>query len=220
MEPFLMKCPNKNVFLVYREDAYNAYAITHDTECVHTVVLPTAELESCGKEIEHRGGLLTIINRLLNPTWGEASVTPEAKLELENMMKKYTTKASARRALSKIGPDALAKENAFIFKVDDGYELDEDTADGYQQIIKATRALPAPVVKPASVRVSKTYTITTEDYSKRKGGFRLTLDAVAAGNSVAQDIYDYVLKTKPDYKRADIYTDLSMAARYGYVTAN
>ena len=55
------------------------------------------------------------------------------------------------------------------------------------------------------------------DFSERKGGFRETLNAVASGCQTVPEIYQYVCAVRPGYKKEDIYSDLTMARKYGYL---
>lgn len=88
-------------------------------------------------------------------------------------------------------------------------------------VVKAKKvavAKPTKVAAQPTSRVIKTYRVLPDaDFTTRKGGFRLTLDAFANGATTALGAWDSVKATKPEYKLADIYSDISMARKYGYL---
>lgn len=74
-------------------------------------------------------------------------------------------------------------------------------------------------VKEKEVRQLKKYEIVPgADFSNRRGGYRATLNAIAAGAQTAKEIHDHVCKHfKVDYKPEDIYADLTVGRKHGYV---
>lgn len=219
LDPYLLRCRNHGLIIVLKENRTWTIVIAKSSSKVYIKRIRNAELEYDGHEFDYPGGIAAAAEKFLHPTLGIAEVTATAKRELENIMKNYSTKANAKRALSKIGDYALSKADEFIIKnADDSYDLDDAGAEAYELAVKLVSKPKADKIFKNTRQNTKTYAIIkTADFSKRRGGFRLTLDAVAAGYSTAQDIWEAVKRTVPNYKLADIYTDLSMGKKHGYV---
>ena len=225
LDPYLLRCRKHGLIIVLKENRTWTIVIAKTSTQVYIKRIRNAELEYDAQPFEYPGGVAAAAEKFLNPTLGIAEVTATAKRELETIVKNYTTKANAKRALKKIGDYALSKADEFIIKNADGsYDLNDDDAENYQYdcVIngqtETNKRREKPVVVKSTRQNTKTYAIiTTADFSKRRGGFRLTLDAVASGKATAQEIWEAVKVTVPNYKLADIYTDLSMARKYGYV---
>ena len=230
LDPYLLRCRKHGLIIVLKENRKWTIVIAKTSTQVYIKRIRNAELEYDAQPFEYPGGVAAAAEKFLNPTLGIAEVTATAKRELENIVKTYTTRANAKRALSKIGDYALSKADEFIIKeAEDKYNLYDTAAEVYQYdcvtngVEKANSRRNPSVnkkeIKKSTRQNTKIYTIIkTADFSKRRGGFRLTLDAVAAGKTTFTEIYEEVLKNGYRHKKADVYTDLSMAKKYGYIT--
>lgn len=219
LDPYLLRCRNHGLIIVLKENRKWTVVIAKSSSQVYIKRIRNSELEYNGHPFEYPGGVAAAADKFLHPTLGIAIVSPTAQRELENIMKNYATKANAKRALKKIGDYALSRADEFIIKNAEGdYELDDAGAEAYELGIKLTsKPIMDKALKTTRQNTKRYVKITESDFSKRRGGFRLTLDAVAAGHKTAQEIWDAVKQTMPNYKLADIYTDLSMGRKYGYV---
>lgn len=219
LDPYLLRCRNHGLIIVLKENRKWTIVIGKSSSQVYIKRIRNAELEYDSHAFEYPGGVAAAAEKFLNPTLGIAIVSDTAKRELEHIMKTYSTRANAKRALKSIGENALSKADEFIIKnADDGYDLDDAGAEAYELGIKLTsKPIMDKALKNTRQNTKRYVKIQAADFSKRRGGFRLTLDAVANGNKTAQEIWEAVKQTVPNYKLADIYTDLSMGRKYGYV---
>lgn len=217
MEPYMVSCPNRGLLIVYKEGRVWATAVARNASAVYIRRIRKAELDLCGREFEYPGGVTAAAERFLKPSLGIMKVEDSAKLELENIMKTYTRKSTAKTALAKIGDYALSKADEFIIKnAEGGFDLNDTGAEAYQYDCVVSGQTKVNQMKKAAL--GKQYAIVPGcDFSKRRGGFRATLDAVSEGNSTVDAIYAAVLLKMGAYKRADVYTDLSLGRKYGYI---
>lgn len=224
MDPYLVKCQDHGLMIVYKESRVWAQVVTRNASEVYTKQVRLSELELCSNEFEYPGGIEAAAERFLHPSLGIAIVNEKARKVLEDIMKNYTSKSNAKRALAKIGDYALSKADEFIIKNADGsFDLNDTDAECYQYDavtlgpdMADQKRKGAPAKKERQV---KHYRIIPGcDFSKRRGGFRLTLDAINSGCRTVDDIHHYITGKVVGYKRADIYTDISMGRKYGYVT--
>lgn len=218
-EPYIMRCSGKGMMIVIRRYRIWSAVITRDSKQAYLKRIRNAELEYCGSEFDYPGGVGAAAERFLNPVLGIIQISPTIKRELENIVKQYTTKANARRTLAKIGDYALSKSDEFIIKNAEGnYELDDVAAEAYQyERVASKQTQPKASAVAGNKKHTEYVIISGADFSKRKGGFRLTLDAIASGLKTADRIHAYVCSHKEGYKLADIYSDISVGKRNGYI---
>lgn len=224
-EPRVLKVHNLGLVIEVARAKKWATVVARDAAHVYTKRVRTAQLDEDGVEFDYPKGIEQAADRFLHPAMGIATVMPDAITYLENIMKTYTTKASAKRALGKIGDFAAEKADEFISVDDDGsVQLNDTGAEVYQYDCvvhgkEEAEKLLHPVEKAAKRKDATYALVANADFSKRKGGFRLTLDGLAAGHTTATAIWVFVKQTKPDYKLADIYSDITMGRKYGYIRA-
>lgn len=73
--------------------------------------------------------------------------------------------------------------------------------------------VPTPVLKPV-----KHYRIKDgADFSKRRGGYRQSLDAIKSGLTTVTEVLEKVREWKGTYKRSDVYTDIYLGKQHGYL---
>jgi hypothetical protein len=101
--------------------------------------------------VNYPQGLEVAIDRFLNPVLGLAVVSPNAKTILENIMKFYTTKTNAVRALKVIDPALVDRAGYFIDSTPDGFKLDDDAARAAASV---TTHPPKPAKAPKAEKTS------------------------------------------------------------------
>jgi len=248
-EPRILKCPGLGIVIEYAVGRVWAKVVAYKASKVFIKNVRIAQLDMCADDFEYPHGLSQAVQRFLNPVGGKERVTPEAKLVLENIMHTYAinpqTHAVVGRFTSPEDAAKLLKDDTIVVSSEDdiaekmtlsdmakvittttGKEVKKlkDKPTGAKKVAAALEAVKVEAPKAAG-RTEKVYAIKEgADFSKRRGGFRLTLDAIVALNAekepkpvTAHAIHAWVCQHKPDYKFGDIYSDISMARRYGFL---
>ena len=127
-EPRVLKCPKLGLVIEVARARKWSTIIARDAKYIYVKRVSNSMLDDCGKEFEYPHGMKQAAERFLHPVMGIATVTPEAQQLLEDIMKIYSRKSDAKRALGKIDPALLADPDQFITETDDGFELDDGLA--------------------------------------------------------------------------------------------
>lgn len=248
-EPRVLKCKDLGIVIEYKVGRVWADVVAFKSTKVYLKKVRIAQLDFCATAYEYPGGLAQAVQRFLHPIGGDHRVAPEAKSVLENIMHTYAINTTSGKVVGRFpNPEAAAvlvgntdltivssqadveekltlKDMATVVSEATGKPASKpkNKQAGAKKVVAALESVKLEAPKATS-REDKVYKIKPDaDFSKRRGGFRLTLDAIAGLNSedkpaTAHAVHAEVCKHKPGYKFGDIYSDISMARRYGYLS--
>jgi len=113
-EPRVLKCPKLGLVIEVARARKWSTIIARDAKHIYVKRVSNSMLDDCGKDFEYPQGMKQAAERFLHPVMGIATVTPEAQQLLEDIMKTYSRKSDAKRALGKIDPALLENADDFI----------------------------------------------------------------------------------------------------------
>jgi hypothetical protein len=161
-----MHCPDWGLFIQYQAGRKWSHIIARDSREVYVKRVANKALADCGRQIPYPQGIAVAAGHFLNPTLGIATVTADAQLILEEIMKTYSTKAAAKKGFIRMGGDVTNFE-ASVEQVGDDWQVDDS-----QLPTEPPATAPAPVSKRISV---------IANISKKRGNFRLICAAIEQG---------------------------------------
>jgi hypothetical protein len=132
MQPQLMHCPDWGLFIQYQAGRKWSHIIARDSREVYVKRVANKALADCGRQIPYPQGIAVAAGHFLNPTLGIATVTADAQLILEEIMKTYSTKVAAKKGFIRMGGDA-ANFEASVEQAGDNWQVDDSLLSAEQE---------------------------------------------------------------------------------------